>query len=189
VEGRVLLVGGVPRRRVDHHLALLADGGRVVLQRLHLAPLDVGALGVEALRGRGERRRLLAGRDGRNGHDHGGEGSEVFHGTALHALTYPDSGYGQSIRTGSGPASRGLAAVTSTRARARTRGRGCAGLVQNATSTRLPPYRTRFRALSGNTSTSNVRGAWAWTVRASGSRTSTPLRSSHVIRVQTPCPL
>src|SRR5262249_23489820 len=58
VEDGVLLVLGVARGRVDDHLALGADGLGVVLHHLHLAPLDLVAPDVEALRRRGELRRL-----------------------------------------------------------------------------------------------------------------------------------
>ena len=63
VQDRVLLVLGVPRRRVDLRLALDADRRRVVLDRLQLAALDAVALLVEALgRGRDLRSAPSAGR-------------------------------------------------------------------------------------------------------------------------------
>ena len=58
-----LLILREPRRGVDEHLPLGPGGLRVVLDRLHLAPLDPLALAGEILRGDGEFR----GRVGRSG--------------------------------------------------------------------------------------------------------------------------
>ncbi len=85
VEDRVLVVPGIPRRRVDGHLALAAADLRVVLDGLHLAAVDAVAADVEALGGRGDalpgRRVLAVGGAAQGQHDGtGGRQQWVSHG-------------------------------------------------------------------------------------------------------------
>src|SRR5262249_12568518 len=54
IKDRILVVLGVPRRRVDLRLALDADRLRFVLDRLQLAAVNAVALDVKALGGRGK---------------------------------------------------------------------------------------------------------------------------------------